>query len=128
MVDDTRESVHRGKEAKSTGQVRLEPLPIVRVLLLAFIKLHPQSTGYDLMGLISGFTEGLVDLKSGTVYTELRRLEKQGLVESVQESAGRKRRSYVISKMGRAELEQLTQQVAMRVNRVLLPLLSLIEQ
>ena len=106
----------------------LEPLPVVRALFLAFINLHPNSTGYDLMGQISRFTEGLIELKSGTVYSELRRLEKQGYVHSTQEKEGRRRRSYTITATGKEELEQLAQLMHVRVKSILMPLLSLIER
>ncbi|MGY5858805.1 MAG: PadR family transcriptional regulator [Candidatus Thorarchaeota archaeon] len=105
----------------------LEPLPIVRVLFLGFIKRHPHSTGYDLMRLISEFTKGLIELKSGTTYSELRRLESQKLVESTQEKEGRKRRSYTITSSGEKELSQLANQMKLRVDSILTPLLSLIE-
>jgi len=105
----------------------LEPLPIVRVLFLGFIKRHPHTTGYDLMKLISEFTDGRVDLKSGTTYSELRRLESQKLVESTQEKEGRKRRSYTITSSGESELSQLSNQMKIRVESILKPLLSLID-
>jgi len=79
------------------------------------------------MKVISGFTDGEVELKSGTAYTELRRLEKQGFVRSIQEEAGRKRRGYEISQAGEMELLQITHQLRFRVNRVLNPLLALME-
>ena len=112
---------------KSVSHNPLEPLPIVRVLFLVFIKRQPRVTGYDLMGLISDFTGGLVEMKSGTAYSELRRLETQGLVESTQEKDGRKRRSYTITSSGKKELAQLAEQMKMRVDSILKPLLSLIE-
>ncbi|MHA1929801.1 MAG: PadR family transcriptional regulator [Candidatus Thorarchaeota archaeon] len=105
----------------------MEPLPIVRALFLVFIRRHPDSTGYDLMGLISDSTNGLVELKSGTVYSELRRLEALGFVTSAQEEKGRKRRAYVITKSGIKELSLLAKQMQMRVDLIIMPLLKLIE-
>ncbi len=69
-----------------------------------------------------------MQLKSGTIYSELRRMEHQGLVHSVQEASGRRRRSYVITDNGLAELEQFTQQMNLRVRCILLPLLNLISE
>ena len=112
------------KTDNSTSNNPLEPLPIVRVLFLGFIKQHPHSTGYDLMRLISEFTDGRVELKSGTTYSELRRLESQKLVESIQEEEGRKRRSYTITSAGQKELAQLVNQMKIRVESFLRPLLS----
>ena len=77
------------------------------------------------MRAISGFTDGEVELKSGTVYTELRRLEKHGFVRSMQEEVGRQRRGYEITQAGEMELLQLAHQMRFRVNRVLNPLLAL---
>ena len=105
----------------------LEPLPIVRALFLTFIQAHPQSTGYSLMKAISDFTDGRIELKSGTVYTELRRLEKQGFVRSIQEKVGRKRRGYEITQAGEMELLQLAHQMRFKINRVLNPLLAMME-
>ncbi|MGY5861202.1 MAG: PadR family transcriptional regulator [Candidatus Thorarchaeota archaeon] len=113
--------------SKDNSHRPLEPLPIVRALFLTFIQAHPQSTGYSLMKVISDFTDGEVELKSGTAYTELRRLEKHGFVKSIQEEAGRKRRGYEITQAGEMELLQIARQLRFRVNRVLNPLLALIE-
>ncbi|TFG10701.1 hypothetical protein EU538_01220, partial [Candidatus Thorarchaeota archaeon] len=60
----------------------LEPLPIVRVLLLLLIRDNPGSTGYDLIGLTDDLTGGRAVLQSGTVYGELRRLEQYGMLSS----------------------------------------------
>ena len=79
------------------------------------------------MRLISEFTKGLVELKSGTTYSELRRLESQKLVESTQEKEGRKRRSYTITAAGKRELSQLAGQMKVRVESIIEPLLSLID-
>ena len=79
------------------------------------------------MKVISSFTDGRVKLKSGTVYTELRRLEKQGFVRSIQEEVGRKRRGYEITQAGEKELLQLAYQMRFRINRVLNPLLALMD-
>jgi DNA-binding PadR family transcriptional regulator len=79
------------------------------------------------MKVISDFTDGEVELKSGTAYTELRRLEKQGFVRSIQEEMGRKRRGYEITQTGEIELLQIAHQMRFRVNRVLNPLLVLME-
>jgi len=79
------------------------------------------------MKVISSFTDGELELKSGTAYTELRRLEKLGFVRSVQEKVGRKRRGYEITQTGEMELAQIAHQMRFRINRVLNPLLALME-
>ena len=116
------------KESESKSQKPMEPLPIVRALFLVFIRRHPNSSGYDLMRLISDSTKGLVELKSGTVYSELRRLEGMGLVKSTREESGRKRRSYVITAQGIKSLKLIAQQMRMRVNYIIEPLLGLIDE
>ena len=105
----------------------LAPVPLVRVMLLTFIKLHPRSSGYDLAGLIRDFTRGGVELKSGTIYGELRRLEYDRLVTSNQEATGRRKRTYVISEAGIEELSTLVSQVKSRIEYILQPLVSLSE-
>lgn len=117
----------KSKKMRSASHNPLEPLPLVRVLFLGFIKKHPHTTGYDLMRLIAEFTGGRVELKSGTTYSELRRLESQKLVESTQETEGRKRRSYTITTSGKKELSLLADQMKIRVDSILRPLLSLVE-
>ena len=119
----------RSKKEHSKKSYRpMEPLPIVRALFLVFIRRHPNSTGYDLMGLISDSTNGLVELKSGTVYSELRRLEGLEFVKSVQEQEGRKRRTYEITKRGFKELDLLAKQMQLRVDTIITPLLKLIHE
>ena len=122
-----RETESKAANDESVSHNPLEPLPIVRMLFLIFIKRQPRVTGYDLIGLISDFTRGRVELKSGTVYSELRRLESQELVESTQEKEGRKRRNYTISALGEKELAQLAGQMKIRVDSILKPLLALID-
>ena len=119
----------RSKKEDSKKSYRpMEPLPIVRARFLVFIRRHPNSTGYDLMGLISDSTNGLVELKSGTVYSELRRLEGLEFVKSVQEQEGRKRRTYEITKRGLKELNLLAKQMQLRVDTIITPLLKLINE
>ncbi len=116
----------QGKEYPSGEQEYspLEPLPIVRVMLLLLIRNEPGSTGYDLIGLIEGLTHGHAVLQSGTIYGELRRLEKHGMLTSQREKEGRRRREYQITQQGEEELAMLMAQVRMRTRTVLNPLLS----
>ena len=104
----------------------LEPVPVVRVLLLALIRKSPESSGYDLMKAISDFTNGSINLSSGTVYTTLRRLEKNGSVNSSRESIGRRRRAYKITKQGEIDLFQLVAQIEKRVEVLLNPIIKLV--
>ena len=103
----------------------LAPIPIVRALLLTLIHSEPESTGYDLMKKIAEFTEGRVSLKTGTVYSPLRRLELLGLVTTSLETGGRQKRSYRITAEGRKELDVLLGQIEHRMNIILKPLVRL---
>lgn len=104
----------------------LEPVPVVRVLLLALIRKSPESSGYDLMKAISDFTNGTINLSSGTVYTTLRRLEKNGSVNSSRENTGRRRRAYNITEQGECDLLQLVAQIEKRVEVLLNPLIKFV--
>jgi DNA-binding PadR family transcriptional regulator len=76
------------------------------------------------MGIVSEFTDERVELKSGTIYAELRALEEEGLVQSVREETGRRRRSYKITEEGKENLMQLAEEVRFRTENILMPLLS----
>ena len=104
----------------------LEPVPVVRVLLLALIRKSPESSGYDLMKAISDFTSGTINLSSGTVYSTLRRLEKTGSVNSSREITGRRRRAYKITEQGERNLLQLVTQIEKRVEVLLNPLIKFV--
>jgi DNA-binding PadR family transcriptional regulator len=104
----------------------LEPVPLVRALLLALIRKTPGVSGYDLMKAVSEFTKGAIELSSGTVYTELRRLEKNNKLSSSRETTGRKRRVYSLTKQGEKELLHLIDQIKKRVEIVLNPLMEFV--
>ena len=105
----------------------LGPLPVVRALFLVLIKLNPEITGYQLIRMVSKTTNKLIEVKSGTVYTELRRLERFGFVHSSQSSEGRKQRHYKITNEGINELTRLNHQIKIRINFLLKPLRNLID-
>ncbi|MCF2138374.1 MAG: PadR family transcriptional regulator [Candidatus Thorarchaeota archaeon] len=103
----------------------LAPIPLVRALLLTLILAEPGATGYDLMKRITEFTDGRVALKTGTAYSELRRLERLGFVRTNQETGGRQKRAYKITAAGKRELQELVQQIDFRISRILMPLMDL---
>ncbi|MBS3794160.1 MAG: PadR family transcriptional regulator [Candidatus Thorarchaeota archaeon] len=107
------------------SRTSLDPLPLVRAILLSEIWDNPKSSGYDLMKLTSELTGFNVEIQSGTVYGELRAMEEMGLVTSEQEDSGRRRREYKIAEEGKRYLDDLQQQIRARVKDVLEPLLSL---
>ena len=74
-----------------------DPVPLTRAIFLALICKTPSITGYELMNLVPKVMKNRIRFKSGTLYSELRRLENMGLVSSEQSSTGRKQRKYKIS-------------------------------
>ena len=67
--------------------------------------LHEPSHGYRIAQQIKERSKGVLDFKEGTLYPALHRLENDGLVESFDGTEnGRSRRSYRITKPGRAIL------------------------
>lgn len=102
----------------------IEPLPMVRVLLLHMIEKNPKVSGYSLINLISEFSNNMVELRTGTVYNELRKLEKNGYLISTQEETSRKIREYTITETGSKELAYLMSIVKKKIDDILQPLLS----
>lgn len=86
----------------SSGQVKGN-LDLLLLSLLA----HGEAHGYELIGRLRSKSDGEFDLPEGTVYPALHRLEDEGLVTSrwVQE-AGRRKRTYTLTKPGREALGQ----------------------
>ena len=103
-------------------------LPIVRTLLLLFIQKNPDSSGYFLMTKIADFTKEFIELKSGTAYSELRKMEEVGFVTSVQEENGRKTRNYQITDEGSEELEKNINLIRLRIEFILSPIVELFEK
>lgn len=117
----------------------LSPLPLTRVIILTLIAKFPGITGYELMQLVPQKLHPSITLKTGTVYSELRRLDptnedknkdkfKPQLLTSEQSETGRKHRRYSITNLGREELKLLSQQIQNRRNFVIGPLLKLIDK
>ncbi|TXT54090.1 MAG: hypothetical protein BAJATHORv1_90039 [Candidatus Thorarchaeota archaeon] len=123
-MNDTRDEFNKSKPEHTLET--LEPVPLVRVLFLAFISKYPDTAGYDLIKLTNDFTEGRVEISSGTVYTELRRLEKMGYVIPGKAKGSRRRKSYEITEEGRRELANLVKQIELRVETVLKPLVKFV--
>jgi DNA-binding PadR family transcriptional regulator len=74
------------------------------MLLLAVLEPGPRH-GYAIIEALRTGSDGALDLPSGTVYPALHRLERAGLVDSVWETVGgRRRRAYHVTASGRAAL------------------------
>ncbi len=64
--------------------------------------------GYEILDMISDLSEGRYEIKQPTLYSCLKRLEKQGFITSYygDETQGGRRRYYRLTEKGRATLEQ----------------------
>ena len=70
------------------------------LLLLAAVAEDP-AHGYRIVELLRRRSEGLFDLREGTIYPALYRLERRGLLASEwNRSSGRRRRVYSLTKRG----------------------------
>lgn len=119
-------------EKNSTDLVKVKrrsigPVPIVRALFLTLIMKNPQITGYDILHDTPETINASIEIKTGTVYTELRRLEKFGFVKSIQSQEGRKSRHYEITTASIKELKALNMQIKNRIKYLIEPLLELMD-
>ena len=103
-----------------------DPVPLTRAIFLALICKTPGITGYELMNLVPKIMNNRISFKSGTLYSELRRLENMGLVSSEQSSTGRKQRKYKITTSGKDTLKKISIQVKERIKFILNPIISII--
>ena len=128
MSRKTKSKRNSEESEESATPKLLEPIPLVRILFLLLIKKNPSCTGYNLIRLVSEFTDGVLNLRSGTVYNELRKMEKVGLLQSELDETGRRLRKYQITRKGIQEMQRLTQQIKIRTETLLLPILNLAEE
>jgi PadR family transcriptional regulator, regulatory protein PadR len=79
-------------------------------VVLNILHKHGECYGYELVQLIREQTDGIFDLKEGTVYPLLYRLEDQKLISSSFKSTltSKPRRYYEITKAGEKLLESKT--------------------
>lgn len=97
----------------------LEPLPIMHALFLSFINQYPALTGYELIKTMARRSNQHVILKSGSVYSVLRKLEELKFVESEQEQEGRRKRKYSLTGTGKEELTRLRKLIRLRTKYIL---------
>lgn len=92
------------------------------LVLMVLSQMANQQYGYSL---VQSLAEQGLDLEPGTLYPLLRRLEKQGLLDSQWDTeAGRPRRYYILSEAGRNVLTAMTeewQNLAVLMDRLLNP-------
>ena len=95
----------------------------VQLCLLALL-VHEQKYGFQIVRELRETSNGFFDLKEGTLYPALRRLEERGFVESrwVPQEAGIPRKYYRITDRGRIALREAAtvwRTMAQGTNRVL---------
>lgn len=88
--------------------------PVLHILLaLSDCPRH----GYAIVQEIEARTGGAVRLGTGTLYTALKRLRKDGLIREVvtggESEGGRNRRTYGLTSVGRSALERQTSRLKM---------------
>ncbi|MHA1819579.1 MAG: PadR family transcriptional regulator [Promethearchaeota archaeon] len=105
-----------------------EPVPLMNTLFLAIIQKHPGITGYEIPKHIVEIIKLDIPIKSGSLYTQLRRLEKAKLVSSVQEPKGRRLRRYTITSLGEKELQLNRNRIEFRVEYILKPLIDYLKK
>ena len=115
------------KSSRSFQTDLLAPLPMTRIIVLTLIVKFPNTTGYELMQLVPKTLHPNLTFKTGTLYSELRRLEKLGKLTSIQSPTGRKQRRYTISASGKHELIQLSLQIQDRLEFIINPLVEIID-
>jgi len=92
-------------------------LPLPRAVFHILIALADRDRhGYSIMQDVSARTEGKVQLSAGTLYSSIRRMLEQGLIEELEESpdpssTDERRRYYRLTRFGKrvaaAEVERL---------------------
>ena len=80
------------------------PRSVVEMLLLEVIAKGP-TYGYEITQTVAQRSEGYFDLKEGSLYPALHRMERQKLLKaSWREADGRRRKYYELTRAGHAEL------------------------
>src|SRR5262245_8492435 len=76
----------------------------IEMLILEVISQGP-SYGYEIAQTVSGRSGGTFEMKEGSLYPALHRLERRKLLRSLwREAEGRRRKYYELTDAGRAEL------------------------
>lgn len=81
----------------------------IQLCLLALLSREP-TYGFQILRELREMSDGFFDLKEGTLYPALRRLEERGFVESRWEerASGAPRKYYRLTKRGRTALSEAT--------------------
>src|SRR6516165_2173886 len=85
------------------------PGSAVEMLILEVVAQVP-SYGYEITQTVAARSEGYFDLKEGSLYPALHRMERQKLLKaSWREADGRRRKYYELTRAGQAELAKRKQ-------------------
>lgn len=89
---------------------------LLQLLILKFIYDNP-SYGYDLIKKIGGISNDTMIIKSGTMYTTLRRMEKNGFIRSVwrESNLGPSKRLYELTPTGKKYLTKMLHNISSRI-------------
>jgi DNA-binding PadR family transcriptional regulator len=74
--------------------------------ILGMVGLRGPSTAYEIRRAVARLSGEFWDVPHAMVYHETARLEREGLLESEQEAAGRRRRIYRLTEAGRAAIRE----------------------
>jgi len=89
---------------------------LLQLLVLKFIYESP-TYGYDLIKKIGEISKNSMIIKSGTMYTTLRRMEKGGLIRSIwkESDLGPSKRLYELTPQGKRYLNKMLHNISNRI-------------
>ena len=89
---------------------------LLQLLVLKFIYESP-TYGYDLIKKIGEISKNSMIIKSGTMYTTLRRMEKGGLIRSIwkESDIGPSKRLYGLTPQGKRYLNKMLHNISSRI-------------
>ncbi len=109
----------------STRENILEPVPVVRTLLLFLLKRNPNSSGYKLINLVKEFTADQISLKTGTLYPELKKMVEEGILIQDEHVTGKRiAYLYCLTNKGDEELLRLITAIKTKKDVLLDPLIK----
>jgi DNA-binding PadR family transcriptional regulator len=76
-------------------------LPLTHTTYYILISLTTPLHGYGIMQKVEELSEGEINLGPGTLYGALSKLEKDGLIKKLSEEANERRKSYLLTDLGR---------------------------
>ena len=105
------------KDKKETNfKISYPEQGLLQLLILKFIYETP-IYGYDLIKKIGDISSNTIIIKSGTMYTTLRRMEKGGLIRSIwkESDLGPSKRLYALTPQGKRYLNKMLHNISSRI-------------